>query len=358
MGRFAHITRAKNGSQWVKDVLSDPRILAAQGVRLGEPTHNGTMPAFAREPDGTLLAPLFLVTADDWLAYKRPDDRCVVVLRDPRDTIVSAAFSFAYSHVAGGRVALVRPAVLALDLRGKLEVAAHGFMLSDYQNRSWAQHGSTACELVCRFEDLLDDELRTFRSMIDHFGWDVSDALLRDVVEPLTFERRSGGRPRGDKDQYSHYRNAVPGDWRKYFERGFAERVEAASPGLLRVLGYETSDDWWKELPETLPALEPRDVHRAHADEMAGALADRDRRAAELQCQADERLAVIDRISREAATLSAQLTATAAENEQLRKAAQERLELLEANDREYARFKALLAAKLAELSALAGPVTP
>jgi Sulfotransferase domain len=358
MGRYAHITRAKNGSQWVKDVLSDPRILAAQGLRFREPSRDNAMQAFGREADGTLVAPLFRVTADDWLAHKRPGDRCVVVLRDPRDTVVSWAFSMAYSHVAAGRIAIVRPAVLALDLRGKLEVAAYGFMLNDYQNRSWAQHGSTACALVCRFEDLLDDELCAFRSMIDHFGWDVSDALLREVVEPLTFERRSGGRARGEKDEYSHFRNAVPGDWRNYFERDLAERFEGASPGLLRVLGYESSDDWWKQLPEKLPALGARDVPRALADDLAGALADRDRRASELQRQADERLAVIDRISREAATLSAQLTATAAENEQLRNAAQERLELLEANDHAYAHFKSQLTAKLAELCALGGAITP
>lgn len=354
MARFAHITRPKNGSQWVKDVLSDPRILASQGVRFRPPSGNNPMLAFSDEADRTLVAPMFKVSADEWTAHKGSGDRCVVVLRDPRDAIVSATFSGAYSHVTENRIAGLRLALLTLDRRGKLDIAAHVFFRDHYQIRSWVQHGSTASELVCRFEDLVTDELGTFRSMLDHFGWDVGDALLRDVVEPLTFERRSGGRARGDKDEYSHYRNAVPGDWRNYFDRDLSARFEAAAPGLLRVLGYETRDDWWRERPEELPALGVRDLRRAHAEELAGVLADRDRRASELQRQADERLAVIGRIGREAAELAAQLAIAAAENEALRKAAQERLELLEANDREYARFKALVAKKLAELTASAG----
>jgi flagellar biosynthesis/type III secretory pathway chaperone len=117
------------------------------------------------------------------------------------------------------------------------------------------------------------------------------------------------------------------------------------------------------------------DGDRAHADELAGALAERDRHAAELQRQADERLSLIETVSREAADrlaalhettaaadalrehvarLSAELSALSAETEQLRAAAHERLELLQANDRAYADFKALLRTRLAELSALVG----
>jgi chromosome segregation ATPase len=114
---------------------------------------------------------------------------------------------------------------------------------------------------------------------------------------------------------------------------------------------------------------------RAHAEELARALAERDRRSEHLQRQADARSAVIGELSREAAErlaalqettaaaqalredvtrLSGELSALSAETEQLRAAAQERLELLQANDRAYAEFKALVRARLAELSALVG----
>jgi hypothetical protein len=86
---------------------------------------------------------------------------------------------------------------------------------------------------------------------------------------------------------------------------------------------------------------------RAHAEEMSRALADRDRSAAELRRQADERLAVIERVTRDAEdrlTALQQTTAAAEalreENEALRRAAQERLDLLHANARAYAELEA------------------
>jgi Sulfotransferase domain len=268
MARFAHITRGKTGSQWVKDVLGDPRILAAANVTLRSPHRDYCMRDFANEPDRTLVAPLFHALPPDWLACKGPGDRCVVVLRDPRDAVVSAAFSNAYSHVTTPELALVRPALLALDVRGKLEVTAYLFFAQPEMDRPWAQFRSTGAELLCRFEDLLTDEHAAFRRIVDHFGWDVGDELLREVVGGMTFARRTGGRPRGENDVFSHFRNGVPGDWRNYFDRDLAERFENAQPGLLRQLGYESRDDWWTEQPERLARLGARE------DEDAGALRD------------------------------------------------------------------------------------
>jgi hypothetical protein len=256
MARFAHITRGKTGSQWVKDVLGDPRIIGPHDVRLSQPHDRYGMRDFAAEPEGTLVAPLFHAVPADWLAHKGADDRCVVVLRDPRDAIVSAAFSMAYSHVTTAEVALVRRPLLALDVRGKLEVTAYLFLAQPEMDVPWAEHRSTGCELLCRFEDLLTDELAAFRRIIDHFGWDVRDDVLREVVDGMTFSRRSGGRAPGEHDVFSHFRNGVAGDWRNWFDRDLAERFENARPGMMRRLGYETRDDWWRRQPDELANLQ------------------------------------------------------------------------------------------------------
>jgi hypothetical protein len=121
--------------------------------------------------------------------------------------------------------------------------------------RSWGRREQTATERIYRYEDLVADEHGAFRSMIEHFGWNVDPADLDAVVERLTFIKRSGGRERGQKDLYSHFRNGVPGDWKKYFDRDLARRFERASPGLLAHLGYETSDDWWQTCPERVEAM-------------------------------------------------------------------------------------------------------
>ncbi|MEA2786063.1 MAG: hypothetical protein QOF71_2167 [Candidatus Eremiobacteraeota bacterium] len=258
-GRFAHITRGKVGSQWVRDVLGDPEILAAQGLRLRQPGAWYDMRAFASEPDGTLVAPLDNVSAGDWLHFRDPADRCVVVVRDPRDALVSWAFSMAYSHVSDDRIALIRPPMLSVSLRGKLEIAAYVAWVRAPMSLSWAELREPAGEMIVRFEDLIADEGGTFASIVSHFGWDVSGDVLRRVVDRHTFARRSGGRERGESDLFSHYRNAVAGDWKNYLDRDLARRFELTAPGYTRRLGYERSDDWWMEQPETLPALDARD---------------------------------------------------------------------------------------------------
>lgn len=255
MGRFAHLTLGKAGSQWVKDVLTDPQIFAAQQLRFVQPEGGYSMASFAAEPDRTLVAPAFHVSYDDWHAFSQPGDRCVVVLRDPRDSIVSWAFSVAYSHVTEHHIGIIRPPMLALDLRGKLEVSMYTYWESADVQRSWGQREPTETERVYRYEDLVADEHAAFRSMVEHFGWNVDQADLDAVVDRLTFTKRSGGRERGKKDPYSHYRNGVPGDWKNYFDRDLAGRFERAAPGLLTHLGYEMSDDWWEAQPETLEAL-------------------------------------------------------------------------------------------------------
>ena len=256
--RFAHVTLGKAGSQWVRDVLSDPEILALQaGVRLIPPFKGGAygIAEFAQEPAGTFASPIFHVRFDDWKHYAGPADRCVTVLRDPRDSIVSWAFSMAYSHVTEEHVRIIRPTLLALDLRGKLEVATYTFWESSAAQRSWAGKKNTESEFVLRYEDIVSDPPASFRAMLDFYGWSAPDDVLHRVIDRLSFETRSG-RKRGEKQEFSHYRNGIAGDWRNYFDRDLAQRFEEACPSLLRELGYEREDSWWERCPERVDALE------------------------------------------------------------------------------------------------------
>lgn len=254
--RYAHITLGKAGSQWIKDVLTDPDILSLQnGVRLAPPpTGMYTMADFVNEPDGSFVGPMYHVRYDDWKRYAANTDRSIVVLRDPRDSIVSWAFSLTYSHVTEPHVQIIRPALLGLDLRGKLEIAMYTYWESSMAQRSWARKPQTDSELVLTYEEFVADQHRAFERVLQFFGWSVPEDVLTIVIDRLSFEKRSG-RARGEKQDYSHYRNAMAGDWKNYFDRGLGERFEAACPELLIELGYERSPNWYERLPDEIPAL-------------------------------------------------------------------------------------------------------
>lgn len=295
--RFAHITPfGKAGSQWIKDVLSDPDIFSLQeGLRLVPPP--GGMYGisdFAKEPDGSFVAPIYHVRYADWKMFTRKSDRCIAVLRDPRDSIVSWAFSTAYSHLTEEHIELIRPAMLALDLRGKIEVAMYTFWESSAAERSWAKKPNSLTEYVLSYETIIADQEKAFRGILDFFGWKAPENVLRAVIDRLSFKTRSGGRNPGEKDQFSHYRNGKAGDWRNYFDRSLAQRFEAACPDLLKSLGYETESDWWRAVPKNVAGLDGETVTKADRKSLQDTIQVLTRKNQLLEDVASERLKALE----------------------------------------------------------------
>lgn len=238
--------------------MSDPDILSLQnGVRLAA-TPGGMygIADFANEPEGSFVAPIYNVKYPDWKAYAAKGDRAIAVLRDPRDSIVSWAFSTAYSHVTEEHIQIIRPTMLALDLRGKLEVAMYTFWESSNAQRSWAKREKTKSEYVLTYESIIADQKKAFQEVLNFFGWKAPAEVLDTVINRLSFKTRSGGRNPGEKQEFSHYRNGMAGDWKNYFDRDLARRFEAACPDLLKDLGYEQTSDWWESVAEEVSGLD------------------------------------------------------------------------------------------------------
>jgi hypothetical protein len=116
-------------------------------------------------------------------------------------------------------------------------------------------------------------------------------------------------------------------------------------------------------------------VPRRFADEMTHVLAERDRQMADIQREADdrlalletvnaeaaERLAVMEEMEREIARLAAEIdlirrdqAEMAAQNMALQLAAEDRLALLRSNDAAYHEFKTIMRGRLAELMDMLG----
>lgn len=257
MARVAFLTQGKAGSQWIADVLSDPRILAfvpsMRFMRATGPEYR--MSDWAREGDNFFAGPIFSVAYQEWEYFRRPGDKAIWVIRDPRDSLVSWAFSIAYSHFTEPHVQLIREPMLSLSLRGKLLLAMYTHWEVAWIIRSWAGRKSTASEYPATYERLIADEYGQFGAMFDFLGWSIPQDVLREVVDSLAFRRRSGGRDQGELNIFSHYRRGVAGDWKNYFDRRLGWLFEVACPRLLIELGYETSESWWEALPATNDAL-------------------------------------------------------------------------------------------------------
>lgn len=253
--RVLHITLRKCGSQWVRDVLSAPEIVRFSGL----PYSGVTLVQSLKEhgslsiKDNTFSGPIYGMNAWEWQYWKKPSDKALVVLRDPRDLVVSQMFSLLFSHASTEAIDFGRYLLHSMtDDTERLQYMIYETGKGNDEKffLTWL-HTQIPDVLQVRYEDLVASEFSCFRNIVDWLKWPVPEDVLANVVKRLSFEHRSGRKP-GLEDKFSHYRRGVSGDWRNYFTKALGKWWEYLHPGFLTTIGYETADNWWEYLPDSL----------------------------------------------------------------------------------------------------------
>ena len=109
--RIVHITLKKCGSQWVRDVLSASQILEYSNKPFSGITGDITFINDLNPPDQTFSGPIYGMTHLEWKSWKKTNDQAIVVLRDPRDRLVSMMFSLLFSQGSRGYIDLGRKVI-------------------------------------------------------------------------------------------------------------------------------------------------------------------------------------------------------------------------------------------------------
>ena len=286
--RVFHLTFYKCGSQWVRDVLADPRIQEVSGFRLAASGLDLPSQPWPDIPPGGLASPLYCPSSEEWERNAKANDRALVVLRDPRDVLVSLVFSLRGSHV---------PSTITRLLRGPIEraTATDRLYLGMFLMTQWAERlrtwGGFASEttLVITYGRLIASPAESFGRVFEFLGWPIPEPTLQSVLDEHAFTTKTGRQP-GQENRFSHWRKGVAGDWKNHFSRDTGRIFEESFPGLLTDLGYESCVDWWKELAESLPrAPAPNatadllSVLEQHQDELAVVRAAADERLKQLE---------------------------------------------------------------------------
>jgi sulfotransferase family protein len=232
-----HITHHKAGSQWINRIFHalayDRLVLPEIESRhfLGKPAQAGK------------IYPTLYVTREQFESVEAPrDSRRFVVIRDLRDTLVSAYFSFKHSHpIVTEWLEGLRATMNQMSVEDGLlhMMDARLFVMAQVQ-WSWVAAGE---ELV-RYEDLLvrDEEILD-RILLRKCGLPVTRARFLEVVRANRFEARSG-RKRGEEDIANHERKGIAGDWRNHFTPRVIKEFKGRYGSLLVATGYEKGFDW------------------------------------------------------------------------------------------------------------------
>lgn len=226
--RGYHFCNWKTGSQWVRLLLSDPRLQRRTGLpaRL---FHNGVghVPAaisgqFPRA-DRFIATPLF--AGSDLLEgiAATADDRAIFVTRHPRDLLVSFYFSNLQTHPLNDDVSRRRLELASVDTEtGLLRTMDHGFDEMIRIGDSWSNTGSSdhRCPVrVVPFEDLCGAQAEAaWIGLIEHLSGKTVDApLVRRLLRTYSADSMRGSSPATSK-----LRKRSTAGW----EQHFTDRVE------------------------------------------------------------------------------------------------------------------------------------
>ena len=241
-----HVTHWKAGSQWIADLfelMAPDRVVRPQ---VGE----RQLFLDRIRPEGLYVASyvtreqLQLVTAD-------PDPQAVVVLRDLRDTLVSAYFSVRYSH------ALMTDAIAAM--RGQLAACSEeAGMLALLENwlpacamiqSSWLESGAE----IHRYESVFNDVEPFLQSAARHAGVECSAVQVQQLVARQATRDHRHKSDSADS-RMNHHRHGVPGDWTQHFTARIEKRfTELYGPLLKRYEAGQGKPRKWKFLGGLLP---------------------------------------------------------------------------------------------------------
>jgi Sulfotransferase domain len=233
-----HVTHWKAGSQWIHGILrgcvperivaplvGDPQLLA-QPVRPG------------------MVYPTLYVSRWQFESVRLPANaRPFVVIRDLRDTLVSAYYSLLYSHPElHESIPRLRSRLRACsEEEGLLCVLDEWLDGCARIQASWL--GAPAP--IIRYEDLLEDDVGILtRVLLEECRLAVAPSRLRRAIEAHRFEALTGGRPRGSERVTAHERKGIAGDWRNHFTDHVKAEFKARFGQLLVATGYEADTTW------------------------------------------------------------------------------------------------------------------
>lgn len=233
----------KTASQWVRVVLSDPRLYMYSGLKTHIPI---TSDLWWPDPD-RLVIPTGHIVPGLYCDYERfarvhkPAPYAVFfVQRDPRDVLISWYFSNRYSHRPMATVNDERQALADMsDGDGILATVDHFGEIAGML-RSWAAAAKRQPGIrIVRYEDLTGaDNLRAWSELLAHCDIMIPDDVLKRILDMYAFAKISGGRKPGEEDKTHKYRKGLAGDWKNYFDAAISRRFFDRYGDLPGELGY------------------------------------------------------------------------------------------------------------------------
>ena len=242
-----HCCIQKTASQWFAAVFEDETFQRSSGItEVHRPKINflrkddETRAKFATMPTGKLVTPLYIDYPDFLQQVAKGPWMASVVIRDPRDIIISGYFSVAKSHALHNEdMARRRKQYTELGQeKGIMQQINDGVPYYEAL-RSWIPALRENKVSVFRYEDVFGaNHQEVFQDYLRSIGIFLKSDDLTKLCDKHSFERKSGGRKPGEEDQDKHLRKGIAGDWQNYLNEEHLAKMESLCGDVIDAFGY------------------------------------------------------------------------------------------------------------------------
>lgn len=167
--------------------------------------------------------------------------RIFIVIRDLRDTLVSAYYSYKLAHPnINSDVENLKRELNRISFEEGLIYLMNG-LCQNYAaiQRSWMN----SPYLFIRYEELPANEHKVFQSIIDYCEINVDPQVLYYIIENNRFINVTGCAP-GMEDVSAHQRKGIAGDWKNYFSSRIKDEFKNRFGSHLIQTEYENDTGW------------------------------------------------------------------------------------------------------------------
>jgi len=164
------------------------------------------------------------------------DKKFVLLVRDPRDALVSAFFSFGGKHLSHKLPQKNSEAFLArVQNNANLDIDEYVIKHSQTNLKrmiEYRDHLDFNTGMIFRYEDIYYDKLKFLKAIFEHFSIDVDNALLARVA------KKHDVRPE-QEDVSKHIRKGAPGDYINKLKPETIEKLNAILSDIASSYGYD-----------------------------------------------------------------------------------------------------------------------
>jgi hypothetical protein len=244
MDSFFVFSLHRSGSTLINNIITDVcKHLGLAYIDLeGSMFKQGYMPPYIDDNISSLFHDrgfAYVGFRSFWIGgnYDIRRNKCFLLIRDPRDAIVSHYFSYLYSHgiPSGGPVSNVmkenRAKLLNIDIN---KYVLRPQFVNFYRNgfRAYETSLSPQTTRVYRYEDVIFYKSEWISDMLGYLGLKLQGKVLSDIV------RKHDMRPTHE-DPSIHIRQVAPGNFRQHLSDETIKKLNEAFASILHRYGYD-----------------------------------------------------------------------------------------------------------------------